>query len=210
MRYGRKRAKYSYHLEDSKKGDKELKFFDTVVDDAIIAPTMSIFNLSVIPQGNGESERVGRKITIKKIHMTGIVTLTSPSSGVQTSDCLICMLVQDKQTNGAQFIATDLLDLDGFRSFRNLANSQRFRVLYKCQYGMRVQGATRIDEGQIIFGEDIRIVSIIRVVNIPIEYDNSATDGRITSVRTNNIYWVTQSNEGILTSLISCRLRFED
>lgn len=102
----------------------ERKFKNTVVDDAAIAATLTINNLTVIAEGNGESERVGRKLTVTKISVLYSMQLPGSTTAAASSDTVRCMLIQDKQTNGAQFVATDLIDLDNFNEFNNLANSK--------------------------------------------------------------------------------------
>ncbi len=187
----------------------EAKFFNTVVSDAVVTTTMVISNLTVVPEGNGESERVGRKINIKSIHVRGSLTLPSTTTMADTSDVVICMLVQDTQTNGAAFAATDLLDTDGFTSFRNLANSTRFRILYKKIYALKIYGAAP-SGAALVSGEDVRAININKRVNIPMEYDNSASTGAIGTVRSNNVYWVTQSSAGISGTALTARIRYTD
>ncbi len=187
----------------------ELKFFDTDVDDATVAAGMNIQNLCIVPEGNGESARIGRKMTIKKIHVKGSIELFAASTFTTSSDTVICMLVQDTQTNGAAFVATDLIDTDIFKSFRNLANSKRFNVLYSRTFALKVSGGAP-SGAALIRGEDRRTLSVNVNVNIPIEYDNSATTGVITSVRTNNVYWVTQSASAACAIIADARIRYTD
>ncbi len=119
------------------------------------------------------------------------------------------MVVQDTQTNGAAFLAADLIDVDTFKSFRNLSNSQRFKVLYKRVYNLKVSGAAP-SGAALVFGEDVRDINVNISCNVPIEYDNSATSGVITSVRTNNLYWVTQSSTSSTAIVANARLRYTD
>lgn len=198
-----------YYGRYKRTGAGELKFFDTDVNDASVSNAMTINNLTIVPEGNGESDRVGRKITIKKIHIRGTVTLLSGTDMALCSTNVLCMLVQDTQTNGAAFAATDLLDTDNFKSFRNLANSQRFKVLYKKVYSLKVSGAAPTGAA-LAHGEDIRYINVNKSVNIPIEYDNSATTGAVTTVRSNNLYWVTQATEASAGITAGARIRYQD
>ncbi len=189
----------------------EKKFLDTTITDAAISTTMTITNLTVIPEGNGESERIGRKVTIKNVHVKGIVVLNDQTSASLTTSQVIMMLVQDTQTNGAQFTATDLLDTDNFHSFRNLANSGRFKVLYKKTLNMKSPGGSgRGTTDTLAFSEDIRQINVNKTCNIEMEYDNSATTGAIATVRSNNLYWVTQSSAGVTQSVGTARIRYAD
>ncbi len=175
---------------------EEVKFLDTDIDDAVVAATMTINNLTVIPEGNGESERIGRKLTIASVHIRGAVSLSSKSSAVTTSDNVVTMLVVDSQTNGAQFTATDLLETDSFQAFPNLSNSTRFFCCYREIHSMKVSGASTTGAAHA-FGEDTDFLEIDLDLGLVIDYDNSVDTGAISSVTSNNLYWVTQSSKGL-------------
>ncbi len=187
----------------------ELKFHDINLDDAAVASTLNITNLTVIPEGNGEEQRVGRKINLKKIHVQGAIVMGSGADLSVTNDLVICMIIQDTQTNGAAFVAADFLETDAYDSYRNLANSSRFKVLWKRKYTLRVQGAAP-SGAAYIHGEDIKAFSANVTCSIPMEYDNSATSGVITSVRSNNVYFVTISKSNSTALDGTARLRFSD
>ncbi len=187
----------------------ELKFLDTVVTDTPITAAMVIQNLTVIAEGNGESQRVGRKVTIKSVHIKGVMTLIPATDAANTSDKVFGMLVQDMQTNGAAFTALDLIDTNVIASFRNLANSGRFKVLYKKTYLFNAGGAAP-SGAAFVFSSAQRDVNINKKCNIVMEYDNSATTGVITSVRSNNLYWVTQATNGVVNSVLTARIRYSD
>lgn len=187
----------------------EMKFHDVSVDDAVIAATMTINNLTIIAQGNNESQRIGRKITIKKISWKYRIALNSKTDADQTADNVRFMLVQDIQTNGAQFTALNLLETDTWQSFRNLANSSRFRVLMTKDVSVNVTGAAP-SGAAFAFGTANAITIGNKACSIPIEYDNSATTGAIATVRSNNLYWVTQSSNGVTVGVGNVRLRYND
>ncbi len=113
---------------------QELKFLDTDVVDAQINNTMTFFNPMIIPQGDTESERIGRKVIIKSLSIKGTLTLTGAIATANTSSLVTMKVVQDTQTNKNLFGATDLLETDTFDSFNQLANRNRFRVLKSCTY----------------------------------------------------------------------------
>lgn len=186
-----------------------MKFKDTVVSDTPIPTTMVIQNLTVIAEGNGESQRVGRKVTIKSVHIKGVMTLIQATDAANTTDKVFGMLVQDTQTNGAAFTALDLIDTDTVVSFRNLANSQRFKILAKKVWTFRAGGAAP-SGAAFVFSQDQKDVNVNKKCNIVMEYDNSATTGVITSVRSNNLYWVTQSSGGFTNSVLTARIRYSD
>lgn len=185
----------------------EQKFFDTSVDDSPIPVALTATNLTVVPEGNGESDRIGRKITIKKIYWKYQFVLPTTATAADTSDIVRLMLVQDTQTNGAQFVATDLLDSDVYDSFRNLANSSRFRVLMSKDIPVSTMAGVG---STAAFGENRKWQAGAKFCSIPIEYDNSANTGAITTVRTNNLYWVTQSVSGLCQAVGTVRIRYTD
>lgn len=190
----------------------ERKFLDTDVGGDIggIAPTMEFSNLTVVPQGDTESQRIGRKISIKSVDFKGTLTLAAATVATSTSDNVRMMLVLDTQTNGAQFAATDLLESDSYFSFNNLANSGRFRVLKKMEYSLSADGAAA-SGAAFTFGEVTRRVGFHYKCDIPIEYDNSATTGAITTVRSNNVFIVTQASTGNIVTLAGqARIRYAD
>ncbi len=187
----------------------EQKFVDTGIEKGTITTAMIIDGLCLIPEGNGESERVGRKVTVKSIHVTGTITLKPSTVAASSSASVICMLVQDKQTNGNAFTALDLVETDTHDTFRNLANSSRFKVLAKKIFNFSAHGGAPTGAA-FAFGEVIRRVTFNKNVNIPIEYDNSATTGATTTIRSNNIYWVTQASSSLCESDLVARLRYAD
>ncbi len=186
----------------------ELKFFDTNLGGGIAA-TMARFNLTEIPEGNGESERIARKILVKKISINYNISLPTATTAGSTTDTMRCMLILDKQTNGAIFTAVQLLDTDSIFSFNHLANNNRFRILFKENYDLKAGGAAA-SGAAFIFSEDNTYLMFTINVNIPIEYDNSVTTGDVSSVKSNNIYWVTQSRSGIGIGLGAARIRYID
>ncbi len=187
----------------------EMKFFDTDVTDASITLAQTINNLTIIPQNNTESGRVGRKIVIKKIHGKGFLILNAATVAANTSVTVKFMLVQDMQTNGAVYTGTDLLETDNIEAFRNLANSTRFKVLWSKTVNMAADGAAA-SGAAFVFGQHERWIVMNKSCYIPMEYDNSVTTGAIASVRSNNIYWVTQSSSQVAKFTGTVRLRYSD
>lgn len=190
----------------------ERKFKDTGFA-SVINDTTLIQQLTVIPEGNGESERIGRKITLRNIHVKGQLVL-SPETLFTTkmSDWVEIYILQDTQTNGALFTGTDLLENDNIEAFRNLANSSRFKVLKKKTFSMNALVGIQTSEGPVTFatGEVTRAFSMNIQCDIPIEYDNSLTTGVITTVRSNNIYLCAISVEGKCVYGGTVRLRYSD
>ncbi len=196
------------------KGGGEQKFFDTDVDAILgtMAVTFEAANLNIIAQGNTESQRIGRKVILKRVDVKGIMTMPSTESATATSDNVRLLLVCDKQTNGAAFVGTDLWETDNWRSFNNLANSTRFRVLQSKIYTFNASaGSGRGTTDTLSYGEVVVPFKLGVNLNLPLEFDNSATTGAVTTQRSNSLWLVSQSSSGsVVMSVSNARVRFMD
>ncbi len=194
------------------KGNGETKFFDTTLSGIFgtINATMLSANLNIIVQGNTESNRIGRKVILKRVDCKGALTLPSTTASANTSDMCRLLLVCDKQTNGSAFVGTDLWDTDAWSSFNNLANSSRFRILKSKIYTFNASAGLGIEAAQR-YGERVVQFKIGANLNLTLEFDNSATTGAVSTQRSNSLWLVSQSltaniNMGQATS----RVRFSD
>ncbi len=190
----------------------ELKFHDLNIDDASVTQNGTIVEDSVltIAQGTTESERIGRKVVVKTINWRWNLLLSVASNSANVDETVRLILYQDKQTNGAAAAITDILETDDYQAFNQLANKSRFRTLMDRLYTMNAQvgagnGTTNT------FGNLQVNDSVFLNVNIPIEYDNSATTGAISTMRSNNIGVLILSKDGALVVMDGkMRVRFSD
>ncbi len=187
----------------------EKKFHDVDVDDAVISATGTIIansSLNLIAQGTTESERIGRKCTIKNINFRYTVFLPAVADAVPTNDIVRIIVYLDQQCNGATIGVTDLLESANWQSFLKLENVGRFRVLHDRQTVLNqtcgAGGSTAAND----FPEVAKNVSFYKECNIPIEF--SATTGALTEIRSNNIGVLTISKKGVATLDGKVRLRF--
>lgn len=190
----------------------ELKFHDLDVDDAVVATggTIAEDSCVTIAQGLTESDRIGRKCTIKHIGWRFAVSIPATATGGSSGTDVVCvMLYQDKQTNGGAATVAGILESADFQSFNQLANKGRFRVLMDREYVVEPPSAAGNGTAND-FNEGIVTDTFFKAVNMPIEYDNSATDGSIGTVRTNNIGVLTISRSGLALFESKMRLRFSD
>ncbi len=189
---------------------REVKFLDTTISDGTLASTMVHFNICVVPQGTDEQQRVGRKILVRKVHFKGVLTLINSTDITNTSNVVKVMVVQDKQTNGAQFAAAQLLETDVIASFNNLTNRSRFRVL-RTEYFTFSQPGGVATGAAFALGEVSRWVNINVDCKVPIEYDDSASTGAITTVRSSSL-WVLFQTSTSETMAVSgqARIRYLD
>lgn len=164
----------------------ELKFFDgiegangsdnngEIVQDSLVH----------IVQGPEEDQRIGRKCTIKSIHMRGQFILSTATNPAIAGDRVRVIVYQDKQTNGATATVANLLQTSDIDSFRNLENSGRFKYLLDKTYTLNAMAASGNGSTDQTF-ESVRHFKWDKNCNIPIEY--SATTGSMTEIRSNNI-----------------------
>ncbi len=189
---------------------QELKFFDTDITDVAIAVNGTILADSVneIPQGVTESERIGRKCTIHSINWRINLRLNQKADLLAASNTVRLILYLDKQCNGATAAVTDILEVDNYQSFNNLANKSRFRTLMDRTYELNASAAsgngTANDFGSVNIND-----TLFKKVNIPIELD--AAVGAITEIRSNNIGVLILSKENDTCTFDSTmRIRFTD
>ena len=192
----------------------EKKFLDTNVgingDDQ-----GAIFNsgtVCVVPEGDGQSNRHGRKITITSVMLRGRFTLDATAP---TPDRMRIIMYLDKQCNGATLAASDILTnasgsaatIDGFR---NLEETHRVVVLADKTYTLQRPNGN----ATVALAVANRTVTMYKKCNIEIVYDNSATTGAIATIRSNNIGFMlinqldTAANAGDFNGNI--RIRYTD
>lgn len=122
----------------------ENKFYDTGIENtalvattsgAMMDPTPTVLCLNAVPQGDGESNRDGRKIVINSIRVKGSVSGTTRAAlgAMPAGLSYRLILVQDTQTNGAQCSSAQVLQDntlgEDWQSFKNLEYEKRFKIL---------------------------------------------------------------------------------
>lgn len=193
------------------RGSGELKFLDTTKASTVTATAGTIFNdsLCVVPQDGTESGRVGRKITAKSFYFRGFTYLAAATAATSTDDQVRFIVYLDKQTNGAAAAVTDILETADFYSFNNLANKSRFRILCDKKLSIQANGAAATGAAYS-FGEVRKSWEKYIKVNLPLEYDNSATTGAITTQRSNNVGVLVISTDATAQVGYTCRMRYTD
>lgn len=190
----------------------ELKYFDTTNSFAFdsTGEVPATGQLNIIPQGVNEQERIGRKIHVKSIHCHfQIAPNVATWNGSASGTFIRLMLVQDKQANGAAATYSGVggvLQSDTVGSFRNLTNSNRFVVLKDWYFALNATAGVTSS-----FNSTSKVLEFNSKCDIPIEYDNVATTGALTTIRSNNLFLLARSTED---DIISCsgvtRIRFMD
>lgn len=190
----------------------EYKFLDTTTNQFTVSQAGVVVDptLVEIPQGVTQSSRVGRKCTIKKISMRGYTTIVPTDSANETADRVRIIVFVDHQANGAAAGVTDILETADVDSFRNLSNVNRFSVLLDRTYSNNSIVAFTNGAGDDI-GRHILNFSFNKTLNMPVEYDDSATTGAIGTIRSNNIgvLVIGQEDQYSVMSYVT-RVRFSD
>ncbi len=193
--------------------NQELKFHDLDVNDAVVATngTIVVNSCNVIPQGVTESTRIGRKAVIKNILWRWNLQLDQDTAN--GAACTIrLILYHDRQTNGLAAPISGvggILETNNFQSFNDLANRGRFNVLMDRMYTLHKTAGVSFAAN--IFSEMHINDSFYKAVNIPIEWDNTAADGSLATIRSNNIGVLILSSDSNLCSMSGkMRLRFSD
>ncbi len=191
----------------------ELKFLDFQLDDAVIASGGTVTpTIHTIPEGNSESERVGRKVTIKKVGWRYKIEL--PESDAQATpsegDTVRAIMFLDKQANGATAAVLDILETANWQSFNQLANKSRFRILMDRTHDLNYRGMASDGAGLVSQANWVESHAFFKTCNIPIEYDNSANTGAIGTIRSNNIGVLMISKSGLASMISKIRVRYSD
>ena len=189
----------------------ENKFLDTANTSGII-PNGSLFmpSLNVIPQGDGESNRDGRKVTVKSVHYH--LTATSLLASTVTSRVRV-MVILDKQCNGAVISPGLILQTTQINSFRSMENIERFTILSDRIVDLPVSAVGSFDPATGITNQLVptsKRVSFSKSCNIPVNFDNTATTGVIATIRSNNLCILAFSEAQNVTLGGYARIRFTD
>lgn len=193
---------------------QELKFFDNAVNFTadVTNEIPATGQLCTIAQGDGQSNREGRKIIIKSITCKGRLNQT-PGAAATSADIFYMWLVQDTQCNGAAAtVANDDTGIftaagaDASVAVRCLANGERFKILKKWAIPISAQAGVTT-----AYNTMAKNIDYYTKCHIPIEYDASATTGALTTIRSNNIFLVAgagQASDDLITCTMTVRLRF--
>jgi len=187
------------------RGSTERKFFDTglsfTYDTTGEVPATG--QLVLIPQGDTESTRDGRKATIESIQIRGTLSF-APAAAATANAVVHTYLVLDTQCNGAAANATDVFTSTAFSTaFLELNNSGRFRILKHWIHTFNAQAGV-----STAYNNQVRSLEYFKKCNIPIDW--SSTTGAITEIKSNNIFLMAGGTfaDDTVTMAGNCRVRF--
>lgn len=195
----------------------EKKWFDTDIPATPVPGAGSVFpTMNLVQQNAAQNGRIGRKIVITNLAFNYYFTKFAQASFLSTR----VLVVLDKQANGAPATMGDVLENPGdLTSYYNLANSQRFSILYDKYNDI----SSYVAASWTTAGATATVATSLPVskhfkwskrVNIPIEFsDAGGGAATIANVKSNNILIIAmQGSAGATTSTIDgmFRIRYSD
>lgn len=148
---------------------------------------------SGIVQGNGDSQRIGDRIRLKKIDINFMISPIVAAVGATGTGCRI-LLVHDKQPNGAYPSATAIMNSASILSNQNLVHKKRFTILKDIVHQMTWTGSTTTTPNAA--GPEL----IGKFTIYPKHEVNYQTTVGVTSALTNHAYFVLAINDSGATT----------
>ncbi len=202
----------------------EKKFFDTGITATLLTASANCSSgeldisgkgcLNWITQGDGESNRDGRKYRIVSIQVKGTIYydgVANQTSKVVSPGAFVA-LVQDTQSNGTQLNSEDVFVNPSGSSYtvsslmRNIKYASRFKVLRKKT--LTFVGQPAFDGTNIeISGNQREFNFWVSGIDIPVEC--TANGGTIADIMNNSFHVIGFSNgNGNVYIQYNCRVRF--
>lgn len=171
-------------------GVTEKKFFEPIMANKALLGGVVGDAMLTIPQNTTESGRVGRKIKILNISGHVVIHFTqhlNEDATAGTSHEGWVALVHDTQANGTLPAVLDVFETATPNTFRNLAQQERFVVLWKKHFVHNPQWVAGPTALKITGAEAVRHWGINKKCCISIEYNDLFSTGVITTIRSGNI-----------------------
>lgn len=165
-------------------------------------------SISAIAQGDGESNRDGRKCTLTSLHIKGDLRI-GPAAGatLQSASIVRVAVVWDTQTNAKQLNAEDvfLAATHIEHSFRNLQFSKRFKILKDATFVLN----TLAGAGDGAANDSADVIKNFKwnfKLNIPVIH--KSTTAVVASITDNSLHVIAFSNNTAATLSYESRIRF--
>ena len=193
---------------------KEIKYFDRTIEpavDIIDVPGDATSLITLIPQGNGRSARIGQKITVVGLELRIRLVHAPPNGGTGEANIIRFQIWLDTQANGTQAVIDDFLELVTGAAVllpANKTNEDRFQLLGEKTVELHTNAAHGAPAAR--WGQAMKYIKwYMKLPSIPIHY--SSTLGSITEVRSNNIFIAYQaSSVGNTTIEAAYRTHYTD
>jgi hypothetical protein len=192
----------------------ELKYLDTVITHATVSDTGSLTeSLNNIPEGTSESQRIGRKVIVKGVYLKGNAILKQQTAGMSShSSRLRIIMYLDKQCNGGAATVDNLLKNPTggqlMNAFRNLENSQRFRML--CDYTVSLDTGSNFWSGATWSNSEVNKTVKCNKGKLSLPLEFSGTTGATGEIRSNNIGLLLIPDHGEIEFQGTVRVRYSD
>ncbi len=187
---------------------QELKFFNTDFDVTLATTGTIRSSLNLIGQGDGESQRVGRKVVVSSIAINGNWALADTTSANSGTAIVRMIIYIDHQCNGAAAGVLDILNTNNYQAHDELRLEDRFTILVDDTLGLNKSVAAGNGTANDLFGYSEPYIMQLDV-HIPISF--SGDTGALTEITGNNIGVLTIANriEGAPRFESKVRLRYD-
>lgn len=195
----------------------ERKFHDVThaTNTVIAGGEINELSLNLIGQGNTESKRIGRRITVHKLYFTFVIQMPAQATTVAppiSSDIIRVIIYLDTQCNGATAQIAHIVETNTIASYRNLANQERFVILMDQDFPITTATSFWRTTATVGYETSSYVYHVHKSFNVDtkISFDNTLPDGEITTIRENNfgVYAITSNGKAQLG--FEARLRFTD
>lgn len=206
----------------------EHKFYDTHLNNAVIVASTNAsggeqtpsatLSLAAPGQGDGASERDGKKILVESIQITGTVSIPGQDglSQAKQMPAFFIALVQDTQTNAAKANSEDMFKnqagatYQGTNPLKNLLSGQRFitHKIWKLNAAMGSMASPTVVDDMSINGQVIPF-DCFKKLNMQVDF-NGGTSPSIANVVNNSLSIVAFTDDNSWAALIryQARIRF--
>lgn len=167
--------------------------------------------LNGIIQGTGQSERDGRQYIMKSIQVNGIVfvPVANDKADAPPNSSVRILLIMDKQTNGVQFSAENVLDAtiaDNANAFRKLEFSRRFDIL--AEKRLNLDRTTSHNDAVATGSYTGQCKAFSFYKKLDVKVNCTATAATVASISDNSLHLMAITQNGDATITWSSRLRF--
>lgn len=195
----------------------ESKWFEATVSGTTMASAGTVLSSSInlIDEGNGVNQMAGRKVVVTKLQMR-LTVQSTPNTNAAVNNLFSSpqyrlAIILDRQCNGTTASVLDVFQTNNLRTFNNLSNSRRFKILKEIE-GV-VETPITYDATNSVFAASRNTVqhTVYLRVNIPITFVDQSGGARVLSeITSNNILVIGYSVNGNAEVSYRTRIRFTD
>lgn len=173
--------------------------------------------LNGLNTGSGKSERDGRQVIFRGIHVRGTIEWVQQASAASpaSSNPVRIIIFKDMFTNGVQTTSAEFMEdtVPDFETFRNLNNSTRYRVLMdKVFHPTTSRGLDDMTGVWAFNGAFATFEYNNRNLNMPCTYRAEGGNEQVSDIADNSLHiiaWTKGNDAGPVNLSYKCRLRFE-